>query len=65
MSGAQMCKYFKPSLVNPIVCAWWESEVDEPGIAYFCSRPSWEGLLCETRGLRSMPRADDEEDSFE
>lgn len=51
------CEHFKPSPTAPWLCFWWESETDEPGIAYFCSRPDWEPRTCETQGLRFMPEA--------
>jgi hypothetical protein len=56
------CEHFKPSPATPWLCAWWESEIDEPGIAYFCSRPAWEPRDCETQGLRFVGRADNDDD---
>jgi hypothetical protein len=59
------CPDFKPSPLAPWLCAWWDTELDEPGIAYFCSRPDWEERVCETRGLRLMPRADSDDDGWQ
>lgn len=59
------CSDFKPKPTAAWLCAWWESEETEAGTEWFCSRPAWEERVCATRGLRVMPRADQEEDSFE
>lgn len=49
------CEHFRPSAIAEWLCSWWDSEIDEPGIVYFCSLPAWEEKICETRGQRNIP----------
>jgi len=59
------CPDFKPSPLAPWLCAWWDSEETGTGIECFCSRPAWEGRICETRGLRLLSRPDQEDDGWQ
>lgn len=59
------CPLFRASALASWICAWWETEATETGIEKFCSRPVWEERVCETQGLRFMPRADDEDDGWQ
>lgn len=59
MTKPPHCIFFKPSATCPWVCAKWVRPLrgGEP----FCLADE----DCETQGQRLMPRADEEEDSFE
>ena len=60
------CCNFKPSALASWICGWWNWEyVGVDKIEWFCSRPAWEERACETRGLRLMPRADQEDDGWQ
>ena len=59
MTKEPHCIFFRPGAINRDVCAKWIRPLK--GGTPFCLADE----VCETRGLRFMARADDEEDSFE
>lgn len=59
MNTLSHCIFFRPSALASWVCARWCVPIKGKP---FCLADI---ELCETQGLRLMPRADQEEDSFE
>jgi hypothetical protein len=59
MTKPPHCIFFRPLPINPDVCARYVRPLN--GGEPFCLADE----ECESRGLKYMPRADDEEDSFE
>ena len=54
------CPHFRPSTTAPWICKWWELEEDTG--EYFCSRPAWDEVICDTRGRNPY---ETEEDSYQ
>ena len=57
MKPAAACIFFRPSVINPDVCAKWIRPL-KPGLPHFCLADE----DCPTQGLRLAPRADSVDD---
>lgn len=60
MANWSHCVFFRPLATNPDVCAKWIRPLK--GGAPFCAADI---EPCETRGLRLMPRPDQEDDGWQ